>query len=128
MDAREERGAQPGDVEGNGAGPGEDLAERADDLLRHARALRQDCERLGERLEEIALSAPGRGSLRPPEPGEGIRVVATNLALSGKPREEVDARLKEAFGMADNDSLLDEVFTAISRSGSVRARRLGKKR
>ena len=112
----------------NGAGRSGDLVRRADELLGRATALRQDCERLGERLEAIAGSAPSRRQLRPPEPSEGIRVVATNLALGGTPREEVDARLRDAFGMSDNESLLDEVYAAVARSERGQGRRLGRKR
>jgi hypothetical protein len=100
----------------NGTGPPDDLTRRADELLHRAGALRRQCEQLGERLEAIARAMPEGAALRPPEQSEGIRLVATNLALNGATREEVDARLKEAFGTSSNDALLDEVFAAIERS------------
>lgn len=98
----------------NGAGH-PDLSERADELLRRASALREHCEQLGERLDALVRSIPGTFSPRPPESSEGIRLVATNLALNGATREEVDARLREAFGVQDNDVLIDQVFAAIER-------------
>jgi hypothetical protein len=99
----------------NGAGHLDELTDRADDLLRRAGTLRRHCEELEERLDAIARSMPERPPLHPPEPSEGIRLVATNLALNGATREEVDSRLQEAFGAANNDPLLDEVFAAIER-------------
>lgn len=92
------------------------LAERADELLQRATALRQRCQRLNERLEELARATPGAGPNMPPDPSEGIRVVATNLALSGAEREEVDSRLRETFGAVDSGSILDEVFAAAAKS------------
>src|SRR3954471_13973380 len=92
------------------------LAERADELLQRATALRQRCQRLNERLEELALATPGAAPTTPPDPSEGIRVVATNLALSGAGRDEVDARLRETFGLVDCGPILDEVFAAAANS------------
>ena len=109
----------------NGASPKEELVERADDLLRRAGALREHCEELGERLEALARSVPERPATVPPEPTEGIRIVATNLVLSGADRDEVAARLREHFGDGDTDGLLDEVFAAAGeapRAGSTRRR------
>jgi hypothetical protein len=112
-----------------GAGRVEDLDERADDLLRRASALRQHCEHLGERLDAIARWMPDDAGPRPPDASEGIRLVATNLVLSGATREEVDARLRQEFGAADNEALLDEVFATTERpSGRTRRRRLVGKR
>jgi hypothetical protein len=90
------------------------LAERTDELLQRATALRQRCQRMNDRLEELAREVPGPAS--PPDPSEGIRVVATNLALSGADRDEVDSRLREAFGAVDSGPILDEVFAAAAKS------------
>jgi hypothetical protein len=104
------------------------LAERADELLQRATALRQRCQRLNDRLEELARATPGAAAT-PPDPSEGIRVVATNLALSGAARDEVDSRLRETFGAVDSDAILDEVFAAAAkspkRSGAGRFARQG---
>jgi hypothetical protein len=54
-----------------------------------------------------------------PEPGttapEGARLVALNMALSGKPREETASYLRENFDLDDADALLDDVY---ARAGS----------
>jgi hypothetical protein len=94
----------------------DELVERADELLQRATALRQRCQRINERLEEIARATPGAATATPPDPSEGIRVVATNLALSGAARDEVDSRLRETFGSLDSGPILDEVFAAAAKS------------
>jgi hypothetical protein len=96
------------------------LAERADELLRRATALRLRCQRMNERLEALAAELPGPAS--PPDPTEGIRVVAANLALSGADRAEVDSRLRETFGAVDNGPILDEVFAAAAKSSKGNGR------
>jgi hypothetical protein len=97
----------------------DELVERADDLLQRATALRRRCQLMSERLQQLARDVPGAGA--PPDPHEGIRVVATNLALSGADRDEVDSRLREAFGAVDSAPILDEVFAAASKtSGPAR--------
>jgi hypothetical protein len=90
------------------------LAERTDELLRRATALRLRCQRMNERLEALADELPDPAA--PPDPTEGIRVVAANLALSGAGREEVDSRLRETFGAVDSGPILDEVFAAAAKS------------
>ena len=98
------------------------LAERADELLQRATALRQRCERMNERLEELAravpAAAPAAAPAVQPDQSEGIRLVATNLALSGLPRDEVESRLRETFGAVDNGAILDEVFAAAAKSST----------
>jgi DivIVA domain-containing protein len=42
--------------------------------------------------------------------GEGARLIALNMALSGTPREETARYLAENFDLADQDDLLDEVY------------------
>jgi hypothetical protein len=44
------------------------------------------------------------------KPPEGARLVALNMALSGKPRDETARYLRENFDVADADALLDEVY------------------
>lgn len=53
-----------------------------------------------------------------PEPvaaddSEGARLVALDMALSGKPREETDRYLAEHYDLSDRDALLDEVYAAV---------------
>ena len=98
----------------------DELVERADDLLQRATVLRQRCQRMNERLEQLAREIPGAGQGSPPDPSEGIRVVAANLALSGADRDEVDSRLRETFGATDNGPILDEVFAATAKSPNAR--------
>jgi hypothetical protein len=62
--------------------------------------------------EAEAASAPApSGSTAP----EGARLVALNMALSGKPREETASYLRENFDLDDADALLDDVY---ARAGS----------
>jgi vacuolar-type H+-ATPase subunit H len=58
-----------------------------------------------------------------PEPGvepavvsadeEGARIVALDLALDGKPRDEADRYLAEHFALADRGTLLDEIYASV---------------
>jgi hypothetical protein len=41
---------------------------------------------------------------------EGARLIALNMALSGKPRDETARYLRENFKLDDEDTLLDEVY------------------
>ena len=64
-------------------------------------------------LEEAHRASAPRG----PSGGEdeNARVIALNMALDGKPREETARYLSENFDLADQDALLDDVY---SRAGS----------
>lgn len=44
---------------------------------------------------------------------EGARLVALDMALSGRSREETAAYLDEHYDLADRDGLLDEVFATV---------------
>src|SRR3954454_8841987 len=44
---------------------------------------------------------------------EGARLIALNMALSGKPRDETARYLRENFNLADQDGLLDEVYAKV---------------
>jgi hypothetical protein len=46
--------------------------------------------------------------------GEGARLIALNMALSGTPRDETARYLAENFELDDPDALLDDVY---SRAG-----------
>jgi hypothetical protein len=59
-------------------------------------------------LDEVVDQTAGR-------PSEGARLIALNMALEGKPREETARYLRENFGLAAPDELLDEVY---ARAGS----------
>ena len=61
---------------------------------------------------EPAPAAPAAG----PEPKNGdsaaARIVALDMALSGKPREDTDHYLAENYDVPDRAALLDEVYAA----------------
>jgi hypothetical protein len=50
---------------------------------------------------------PGPG--RPPIP-EGVRLIATQMAIAGSSRIEIARRLQREFGLADTEPVLNEIF------------------
>lgn len=58
--------------------------------------------------EVVEAAAEPRAGAAPSS--EGVRVIALNMALSGTPREETARYLQENFDIADQDSLLDDVY------------------
>jgi cell division septum initiation protein DivIVA len=58
---------------------------------------------------EPAAAPAESGSAAP----EGARLVALNMALSGKPREETARYLRENFDFEGADALLDEVYAKV---------------
>jgi hypothetical protein len=48
--------------------------------------------------------------------GEGARLIALNMALNGTPREETAKYLAENFELADQEAILDDVY---SRAGGA---------
>lgn len=116
-----------------------DLSELVDSLLGQALSLRQEAENLQAMLEEAkARLEPGeepeqRG--QPPEQrqaprlraveaeeaaapaGEerrsdaaGARLLATQLAVQGSSREEIEQRLRNGFEIEDTDGILDAIL------------------
>jgi len=51
------------------------------------------------------------GEARPDE--AGARLVAMNLALDGKPRDEVERRLAEDYAIEDASRILDDVYSRV---------------
>ena len=45
----------------------------------------------------------------------GARLVAMNLALDGKPREEVERRLAEDYALEDSSRILDDVYSRVGK-------------
>ena len=45
---------------------------------------------------------------------EGARLIALNMALDGRSREETDAYLRGTFDLPDHDGLLDEVYATVA--------------
>ncbi len=41
---------------------------------------------------------------------EGVRLIATQMAIAGASRVEIERRLQRQFGIADSQSVLDEIF------------------
>lgn len=100
------------------------VGEAADALVRTAQELRATLDSLAEGVRANARAvveapAPVTSESAPAaSPGggdpDGARIVALNMVLDGKPREEVAAHLRDEFGLADSDALLDDVY---SRAG-----------
>jgi hypothetical protein len=71
------------------------------------------------RLPRPNWAAPGVGRVikpedlaarsRPPVP-EGVRLIATQMAIAGSSRIEIERRLQKQFGIIDTDPALDEIF------------------
>jgi DivIVA domain-containing protein len=107
------------------------MLSRLDDLERELggllEALRQSGERLNEGLTKLQRQAselgdtaaeaeplpepePVAGNGAPGDDEAGARLIALNMALSGKSREETAAYLADHFRLADAEALLDDVY------------------
>lgn len=114
------------------------LAELIDSLLAQATSLRQEAERLQVSLEEARGLIEGGEPADPPqqpeqpeppvlravsEPEEpqrgaddrrtdaaGARLLATQMAVSGSSREEIELRLRNRFEIEDTDAILDAIL------------------
>jgi DivIVA domain-containing protein len=75
---------------------------------------------IDEPADPAAIAAATNGAPPPPAPGDdaGARLVALNMALSGTPREETAAYLAEHYGLADAETLLDDVYSRAGGSGT----------
>lgn len=68
---------------------------------------------------EVPIAEREGSSAEPGEPipsirgGEGARLIALNMALSGSPREEISRYLSANFVLDDQEGLLDEVFQRV---------------
>ena len=66
--------------------------------------------------EPVSAPAPPAAPTAGPAPKNGdsaaARIVALDMALSGKPREDVDRYLAENYDVPDRAALLDEVYAA----------------
>jgi cell division septum initiation protein DivIVA len=117
-----------------------ELAETIDSLLGQAVSLRQEAERLQAALEAAKARFGGEEPERPaehpiaPQPevprlraveGEdrggaeeaakrtdasGARLLATQMAVSGSSREEIELRLRNGFQIEDTDAILDAIL------------------
>jgi hypothetical protein len=107
------------------AGVIDDAEEQGRLLLEEARA-RADrivAERLRELADELdhPSAAPRESHLRPveslpdaaaPDPGgsAGARLLATQMAVSGSSREEIEQRLRSGFDVEDAAEILDAIL------------------
>lgn len=100
----------------------DDAEQQAQHHLEEARA-RADrivAERLRELADELDPSAEGppESHLRPVEPppeprrasSAGARLLATQMAVSGSSREEIEARLRSRFDVEDTSEILDAIL------------------
>lgn len=107
--------------------PLDELAELADELLRQATDVRRQWSELGETLGLEPAPAPRSASTPAPSapaaPGaangqagtwpdaDPVRLVALDMMLSGRSREEVGEYLRATFGEDVNPAVLDEIFS-----------------
>jgi hypothetical protein len=115
-----------------------DLAELIDSLLGQALTLRQEAERLQATLEEAkarvagAEAPEGVEQLEEPQAprlravaseevsvqetetkrsdAAGARLLATQMAVEGSSREEIEQRLRNGFEIEDTDAILDAIL------------------
>jgi DivIVA domain-containing protein len=94
-------------------------------------ALRESGARLQAGLAELQAEVAGREAPAPapvvedpfeedfaaeaPADDAGARLIALNMALDGKPREETARYLAEHFALADTEGLLDDVYARAGR-------------
>lgn len=100
----------------------DELADLADELLRQAADVRRQWAELGETLGLEPAPAPrARAAEVPEDDGERaatqfanadpVRLVALDMMLSGRSREEVDEYLRATFGDDVDPTILDEIFS-----------------
>lgn len=117
LDAAERLAAAPttpSDVPAPAAGAA-DLAELAEQVRVMVETVRARLDELTERID--ALTAQLRPSA-PAAPDDAPRLLAVELAVVGATRADVDARLREHFGLRSTTELLDAVFGVGSPPGA----------
>jgi hypothetical protein len=134
---REDKAVRPTDDSGRAGTttpPGlDELVERTERVQREAAALRERHRKMSERIAAATGGATPRGRAAPspapkrrpereaPDAAETVRLVVTDLALTGANRETADTHLRETLGSEDHQEILDEVFG--SEAGGRRRRR-----
>lgn len=106
------------------------LAGLASALVDRTEGIRTDCARLSALIDRTARLIAERDSTaaqvpppesRPPSLGgredgfagttsEGVRLIATQMAIAGSSRSEIERRLRTEFGINDAARALDEIF------------------
>ena len=102
----------------------DELTALADELLEQASEVRRQWAELSETLgieppEPAPTAERGAATGNGPATtsGEGdanaeaVRLVALDMMLSGRDRDEVREYLRATFGEGDHESVLDEIFT-----------------
>jgi hypothetical protein len=103
---------------------GDTLADYATGLRRQCDDLLQILERVTDQLDpeasadlererEVAAAAPlpePTGERAKSGPSEGLRLLAAQMAAAGTPRPEIEARLRDEFGISNPSEALDEIF------------------
>jgi CheY-like chemotaxis protein len=101
----------------------DELADLADELLRQAADVRRQWAELGETLglEPAPAPRPVAAEAEAADDGERAaaqfanadpaRLVALDMMLSGRSREEVDEYLRTTFGDDVDPTILDEIFS-----------------
>jgi hypothetical protein len=103
-----------------------ELTTLANDLLEQATAVRRQWSELGEALgvelpdgpDPAAIAAvtgapvsrEGEERVAQPEEEDPVRLVALDMLLSGRSREDIERYLRQTFGDDYRPEVLDEVF------------------
>jgi hypothetical protein len=100
------------------------VSDQIDELVDQAEAIRDRAERLAASLERArkeldqappSAETPRVSHLKAVEPDEqpddaGARLLATQMAVSGSTREEIEARLRNRFEIEDTAAILDAIL------------------
>lgn len=100
------------------------VSDRIDELFDQAEAIRDRAEHLTTTLEGVrkeldpgppSALAPRVTHLKAVEPDElpddaGARLLATQMAVSGSSREEIESRLRNRFEIEDTAAILDAIL------------------
>jgi hypothetical protein len=104
-----------------------ELVERAEDIARQLEALLAALKRTTAALETVSFDgepvSPSPSPSPPPPAAEpaavgsrdlsAARLVAIEMAVAGRTRDQVAEHLREAFHVDDTGALLDDVFGAV---------------
>lgn len=95
--------------------PLDDLTRMADELVEQAAQLRRGWEELEAMVRELAPAVPADPHADTETPGAESEadprlLIALDMALAGRSREETGAYLRESFGPDGADEILAEVY------------------
>jgi ABC-type transporter Mla subunit MlaD len=101
------------------------VEEMEQDVTRVMSELRDEATRLRDDLDGLRAESARLGAATEPAPPDrpasapapngdaaAARIVALDMALSGKPRDETDRFIAENYDLDDREALLDEVYAA----------------